>query len=87
MFMPPLSLACYHVLRPILAKKKRFNGKKKPNNITRGEEKRISKIRKTIRTEWQKQWYIGPQNSKRTPKKENGPKRALKKEAVSPWES
>ena len=52
MFMPPLSLACYHVLRPILAKKKRFNGKKKLNNITRGEEKRISKIRKTIRPEW-----------------------------------
>ena len=42
-----------------MAKKKRFNGKKKPNNITRGEERRISKVRKTIRPKWQKQWYTG----------------------------
>jgi len=70
-----------------LAKKKRPNGKKKPNNITRGEERRISKVRKIIRFEWQKQWYTGPQNNKRTPKKTNGLKGALKKEVVSPWES
>ena len=36
-----------------MAKKKRANGKKKPNNITKGEERRISKVRKTIRLEWQ----------------------------------
>ena len=34
------------MLRPILAKEKRGNGKKKPNNITRSEERRISKVRK-----------------------------------------
>ena len=33
-------------------KKKKPNGKKKPNNIIRGEEKRISKVRKIIRPEW-----------------------------------
>ena len=34
-----------------MAKKKRPNGKKKPNNITRGKERRINKVRKTIRPE------------------------------------
>jgi len=33
-------------------KKKKPNGKKKPNNITKGEERKISKVRKTIRPEW-----------------------------------
>ena len=67
-----------------MAKKKRANGKKKPNNITKGEERRISKVRKTIRLEWQEQWYIGPQNSKKAPKKAKWPKEAPKKEVVSP---
>ena len=30
-------------------KKKKANGKKKPNNITKDEERRINKKRKTIR--------------------------------------
>ena len=68
-------------------KKIKANGKKKPNNITKGEEKRISKVRKTIKLEWLEQWYTGPQNSKKTPKKSNGPKGAPKKEVVSPQES
>lgn len=37
---------------PFWLKKKRANGKKKPNNITKGEKRTNSKIRKTIRPKW-----------------------------------
>ena len=35
-----------------MAKKKRAKDKKKPNNITREKERKISKVRKTIRPIW-----------------------------------
>ena len=53
------------------------NGKKKPNNITKSEERRISKVRKKIiKLEWQE---YGPQaykkiKIKRPQRKQTGPK-------------
>ena len=75
------------LLRPILAKKEKDQWQEEAQQLTKGEERRISKARKTIRPEWQEQWYTSPQISKKAPKKVNGPKGAQEKEVVSPWES
>ena len=65
-------------------KKKKANGKKKPNNITKDEERRINKKRKTIRHKWQEQWYTGLQNSKKASKESKWAQGSLKEGSSKP---
>jgi len=76
------------LLRPISAKKKRSNGKKKPNKKTRSEERRISKAKK------KKPLNPNDMNNspqaykivKKCPKENKWAQVSPKKEVVSLWE-
>ena len=72
-----------------MAKKKRVNGKKKPNNITKSKERRISKIgkKKPLSPNARNNGPQAYKIVKKYPKKKKN-KRAQgspKKEVVSPW--
>ena len=58
---------------------KKGQWQEKAQQYKRGEERRISKVRKTIKPKWQEWWYTSPQNNKKTLRKANGSKGAPSK--------